>query len=390
MDGKKEDGYLLGVSPRSTTPPRATLAQLAEERLGSLQYLLQSKNGVTTTSSPPTRHRPRASTATAAGGTGRAAGRGRRSTSGNVEEAASEASGSVARSRGLFSSAPNVASRERPRSQGSASSSRSRQAGKSSSSSGSSTYRLSIDNNLERAPMGSNQVDGRSPSASAWRHRPQPTPSSSTGSTPERSVAEVAGLAAPRQARGRWGSSTGLSTTASAGGTPARKLSGSSIYGGSDHSRGSYGGVGILGKGGGDDSDSFFGYSDDDEYEEGAEVDDAEDFYHRRRRLQNSCCILVGVSWMAALLLYVCGGSATSAAATAFGAAAACALLGVVALATLAHCWGLPSWRSREEGGDDDGDGDRETCSCCLWGRRREVDEGGKLAEIGGVTYLAI
>ena len=110
MDGKKEDGYLLGVSPRSTTPPRATLAQLAEERLGSLQYLLQSKNGVS--SSPPSRNRPRASTATSTGGTGRAAGRVRRSASGNVEEAAGDGS-SVARSRGLFSSAPNVASRER-------------------------------------------------------------------------------------------------------------------------------------------------------------------------------------------------------------------------------------------------------------------------------------
>lgn len=109
MDGKKEDGYLLGVSPRSTTPPRATLAQLAEERLGSLQYLLQSKNGVS--SSPPSRNRPRASTATSTGGTGRAAGRVRRSASGNVEEAGDGSS--VARSRGLFSSAPNVASRER-------------------------------------------------------------------------------------------------------------------------------------------------------------------------------------------------------------------------------------------------------------------------------------
>lgn len=111
MDGKKEDGYLLGVSPRSNTPPRATLAQLAEERLGSLQYLLQSKSGVT--SSPPSRNRPRASTATSTGGTGRAAGRVRRSTSGNVEEAAADASSSVSRSRGLFSSAPNAASRER-------------------------------------------------------------------------------------------------------------------------------------------------------------------------------------------------------------------------------------------------------------------------------------
>lgn len=112
MDGKKEEGYLLGISPRNTTPPRATLAQLAEERLGSLQYLLQSKNGVT--ASPPSRNRPRASTATSTGGgTGRAAGRTavRRSTSGNVEEVAADAS--VARSRGLFSSAPNVASRER-------------------------------------------------------------------------------------------------------------------------------------------------------------------------------------------------------------------------------------------------------------------------------------
>lgn len=112
MDGKKEDGYLLGVYPRTSTPPRATLAQLAEERLGSLQYLLQSKNGVT--SSPPSRNRPRASTATSTsttGGTSRSAGRVRRSTSGNVEEAATDAS--VARNRGLFSSASNVASRER-------------------------------------------------------------------------------------------------------------------------------------------------------------------------------------------------------------------------------------------------------------------------------------
>lgn len=180
-----------------------------------------------------------------------------------------------------------------------------------------------------------------------------------------------------------------MSTTASAGGTPARKLSGSSIYGGSDNSRGSYGGIGILGKGSGDDSDSFFGYSDDDDDEE--EVEDAEDAYHRRRRLQNSCCILVGVSWAAALLLCVCGGAAASSSAATFGAAAACALLGIVVLATLARCWGLPSWRSREQ---EEGDGDEneygETSLCCLWGRGREVDEGGKLAEIGGVTYLAI
>lgn len=209
-------------------------------------------------------------------------------------------------------------------------------------------------------------------------------------------AAEAAGLAAPRQARGRGGSTGGLSATATTGGTPARKLSGGSIYGGSDHSRGSYGGVGILGKGSGDDSDSFFGYSDDDDDdgEEEDEGEDAEDAYHRRRRLQNSCCVLVGVSWAAALLLCVCGGAATSSSAATLGAAAACALLGIVVLVTLARCWGLPScWRSREEeegDGDGDGDGGGETRLCCLWGRGREGDEGGKLAEIGGVTYLAI
>lgn len=97
MDGKTEDTYLLGASARpKPTPKRSTLAQLAEQRLGSLQYLLASSKS-SATSSPPSRNatRPRASTATAAGGataTGsvakRAVGRARRATSsGDVEEA---------------------------------------------------------------------------------------------------------------------------------------------------------------------------------------------------------------------------------------------------------------------------------------------------------------
>lgn len=60
-------------------------------------------------------------------------------------------------------------------------------------------------------------------------------------------------------------------------------------------------------------------------------------------------------------------------------------------LATLACFCGLPSWGPREEEEEEEeSDGDRKASLCCLWRRRREVDEGGKLAEIGGVTYLAI
>eukprot|EP00903_Cladosiphon_okamuranus_P021821 g20065.t1 len=392
MDDKKEESHLLGVSPRGSTPPRATLAQLAEKRLGSLQYLLQSKNS-SSSRSPPSRNRPRASTATStgSGGTGRASGRtaARRSTSGSVEEIAADASVAVARSRGLFSS-----SRERPRSQGSASSSGRRQSGRND---GKSTYRLSIDNNLERAPMRSNHADGGgSPSTSGWRnrHRSQPPPSSSTGSTPERVMTE-AGLAWVRG-----GSATGLSTMATPGGTPARKLSGSSIYGSSDHSGGSYGGVGIRGTKGGDtDNDSFFGYSDDDGEDDESDGG-AEASLHRRRRLQNSCCILVGVSWAAAALLLLLlllaasradSSGASSVAGAMLGGAATCALLGIVVLVALSCFWGLPSWRrppGEEE--EEENAGGRKTSLCCLWGRRRDVDEGGKLAEIGGVTYLAI
>lgn len=202
------------------------------------------------------------------------------------------------------------------------------------------------------------------------------------------STAEAAGLAVPRLARGRGGVSTGLSATATTGEESARKMSGGGFYGGSDRDRGSYDGVGVLGKGGGDNNDSFFGYSDDDDGgdDSGDDGDGADDSCHRRRRLQNSCCILVGVSWAAALLLCVSGGGgagAWSSAAT-IEAAAGCALLGIVVLAALAHFLGLPAWPREDDVGD------RGATCCCLWGRRREVDEGGKLAEIGGVTYLAI
>lgn len=160
-------------------------------------------------------------------------------------------------------------------------------------------------------------------------------------------------------------------------------MSGGSFYGGGDRGRGSYGGVGILEKEDGEDSDSFFGYSDDDDDGDGG--GSADYSYHRRRRLQNTFCIMVGVSWAAALLLCVgaSAGSAWSLAAT-LEAAAGCALLGIVILAALARFWGLPAWPQE----DDSGDG--EAASWCLWGRRRKVDEGGKLAEIDGVTYLAI
>lgn len=96
MNGKTEDTHLLGAAARTKpTPKRATLAQLAEQRLGSLQYLLSSSKS-SVTSSPPSRNtaRPRASTATPGRGTTsagseakRASGRVRRSTSsGDVEE----------------------------------------------------------------------------------------------------------------------------------------------------------------------------------------------------------------------------------------------------------------------------------------------------------------
>lgn len=93
------------------------------------------------------------------------------------------------------------------------------------------------------------------------------------------------------------------------------------------------------------------------------------------------------MSLAAAVLLCVSGAAgawAPSSGAT-LEAAAGCALLGIVVLAALARFWGLPDWRRREEDEED-----REASFCCLWGRGRERDEGGKLAEIGGVTYLAI
>ncbi|CAM9341226.1 unnamed protein product [Scytosiphon promiscuus] len=429
MDGKTEDANLLGNPARTKpAPKRATLAQLAEQRLGSLQYLLaSSKTSVSATSSPPSRSatRPRASTATAARGATaagteakRAAGRVRRSTSsGEVEEA-------------------RTPPRDRPQGS-SAAGGNSRARGNNKKG----VYRLSI-GNPERASVGGRNSGGINAFGDDT-HRSRSSDSSSrverkgrrqSSHSSERGIAggrEVAGRAAPRQQTSRGERELSPAAAAAAAATAATVIEEAAYqgnpaghtFGGRVHNKlggGSGGGgsaVGAAVDGYQDNEhehDSCFCYSDD------TDNDDDEGAYvrsrRRRRLLQNGGCLAVGVSWTAALLLFLLlcvsggGGGAAAAAAGADGgptaaswetaAAAGCALLGAVVLAALAYSFGLPMWRDEDESEDrqealreEDEDG-RGTICCCwrLWGRGREGmdEEGGKLAEIGGITYLAI
>ncbi len=214
-----------------------------------------------------------------------------------------------------------------------------------------------------------------------------PSPAPARAGTPE-----APGRAAPRQkgrAGGGGGGSGGSGTPGGgAGRSPGRKmLGGGGIRGGGDA-------AGNSGKDHGeDDNDSLFGYSDDGDGDGGDDGDDGEDDYHRRRRLQNGLCVLVGVAWAAAVLLCVGGaGSASAGGAAALEVALVCAVVGAAVLAGLAYFLGLPAW-PREAGPEEEGEEDRER-QWWWWLRERwgrgTVDEGGKLAEIDGVTYLAI
>lgn len=235
---------------------------------------------------------------------------------------------------------------------------------------------------------------------------------------PPTGAKEAVGRAAPRQQAGRGGRelspvaspAAAVAQEATAGGTAAGQTSGGGRSSG-DGSRGC--GTGALGVGeAGDHGDnSCFDYSDD------TENDEDEGAYERstqrRRLLQNGGCLAVGVLWSAALLLllllWVGGGSrggpaaakgvggGTTAASWEILAAAGCALLGAVVLAALARFVGLPTWRDESEEDQEDHLELKEgrDATCCFWrlcgrGRDRMDEEGGKLAEIGGITYLAI
>ncbi|CAB1097872.1 unnamed protein product [Ectocarpus sp. CCAP 1310/34] len=193
--------------------------------------------------------------------------------------------------------------------------------------------------------------------------------------------------ASERGAEGRAAQQAKEAGLVSAGGASTRRSSG----GGSSSRRASSGGVDGDSGGGvgtlssGDGNNSFFGHGDEAEDDED-DSDDCDGATSQRKRLQHGCCLCVGVAWTAALLLCLASGGSTAwGRGEALEAAAACALLGAAVLAAIALCLGLPTW-SRNE------DMDSEWCCCWLWRRGADEtdDEGGKLAHVGGVTYLAI